>query len=73
MKRNKPTMRICTNRGKIQWILPIQKGILRSCQPNCRILNTGLVGQHKSSHKRRPNMTREKLFDVLIKLQDAGY
>ena len=29
VKRNKPSMRIRNNRGKIQWILQIQNGFLR--------------------------------------------
>ena len=75
-------MRICSNRLKIQRILSIQKGVLRSCQytHNNSIIDRKLeystpewlddinvvTRGSKQDHER-------KLFDILNKLEKAGY
>ena len=63
-------MRICNTRRKIQRVLQIQKGILRTRRygddipgkdlPDIRVLYTGMVGRHTSSNPGRQKRTREK-------------
>ena len=64
-------MRIRINRRKIQWLLQIQKKVLRTCQythnipektrPNTQILYTSVVGRHRSSNTRQQTRQREEI------------
>ena len=75
-------MHLRNNRTKFQRLLLIQKGFLRFSRhthnfsgknrPNTGILNTRMVRRYYSDITRRPN-DHEKKFDVLRKLENAGY
>ena len=76
-------MLIRIKRRKIQWLLQIQKRVLRTCRythniqrknrPNTRVLYTSVVRRRNNSNTRKQTRPRKKLFDVLNKLEKAGF